>query len=189
MRTPAIAAALVAAALIVPAAASAKEIKEGTVCGASGCVDVTDRELLMALVDGGGISSEPPQAGPFYNVTVVMEAGPERHSIESQMVPSRDALRAGDGTWMALPAAAKLALDEVLAGEDVKPYPASGLIGAAPAPDPAPPAVAAEPGGLSWFQGFLVVGALILAAAGFLAISRGWRPSLRRRGAGTAPTS
>jgi hypothetical protein len=189
MRTPAIAAALVAAALalVVPAATSAKEIKEGTVCGASGCETVTDRELLMALVDGGGISSEPPQAGPFYRVEIVMAGEGEMHSFETQMVPSRDALRGDDGTWMQLPAAAKRALDQVV-GEDLEPYPASGLIGAAPAPDLAPPA--SDRGGLSWLQGGLVVGGLILLAAAVIVLSQGRRPSwLRRRGPGTAPTS
>lgn len=186
MRTPAIAAALAAAAfaLVVPATASAKEIKEGTVCGASGCETVTDRELLMALIDGGGISSEPPQAAGFYEVEIVMAAEAEQHTFETQMVPSRNALRGDDGTWMQLPAAAKRALNRVV-GDDLKPFPAVGLIGAAPAPDPAP-AAAAEPGGLSWFGGALVVGALVLAAAGFVALGRR-RPSLRRRGA--APQS
>jgi hypothetical protein len=188
MRIPAIAAALVAAALVVPAAAAAKEVKEGTVCGASGCRTVTDKDLLMALVDGGGIVSDPPQAGPFYEVTVVMEAGPEEHSFETQMVPSRDALRGADGTWMELPAAARRVLDRV-AGDDLAPFPAAGLTGAAPAPDPAP-AAAAESGGLSWIEGLLVVGALILLAAGFLAVWRRRRPGLRRRpGADVAPSS
>jgi hypothetical protein len=186
MRTAAIAAALVAAALILPASAAAKEIKEGIVCGASSCETVRDRDLLMALADGGGIPAEPPQAGPFYKVTIVMQAGPEQFSFDKQMVPSRDALRGDDGTWMQLPAASKRALNQVI-GEDLKPYPAAGLIGAAPAPDPAP-AAAAEPGGLSWLQGTLVVGALILLAAGFLTLGRR-RPSLRRRGAGAVPSS
>ena len=189
MRTPAIAAALAAAALVVPAAAAAKEVKEGTVCGASGCKTVTDKELLMSLVDGGGITSEPPQAGAFYKVTIVMAAGPEEHSFETQMVPSRDALRTDDGTWMELPAAAKSALASVT-GDELKPFPAAGLIGAAPAPDPArAPVAAAESGGLSWLEGSLVVGALILVAAGFLTFGRRRRPSLRRRGAGAAPSS
>lgn len=186
MRTPAIAAALVAAALIVPAAAAAKEIKEGTVCGASGCETVTDRELLMALVDGGDISSEPPQAAGFYEVEIVMVGEGEQHTFETQMVPSRNALRGDDGTWMQLPAAAKRALTTVV-GDDLKPFPAVGLIGAAPAPDPGPVA-AAEPGGLSLPEGLLVVGALVLVAAGFLMFGRR-RPSLRRRGAGAAPSS
>ena len=188
MRTPAIAAALVAAALVVPAAAAAKEIKEGTVCGASGCETVSDRELLMALIDGGGISSEPPQAAGFYEVEIVMVGEGEQHTFETQMVPSRNALRGDDGTWMELPAAAKSALTEVV-GDDLEPFPAVGLIGAAPAPDPAPVA-AADPGGLSWFHGALVLGALILLAVGLLVLSGGRRPSwLRRRGPGAAPTS
>jgi hypothetical protein len=113
-----------------------------------------------------------------------MAAPEEQHTFELQMVPSRNAVRGDDGAWTELPAAAKRALTEVV-GDDLKPIPGVGLIGAAPAPDPAPVA-AAEPGGLSWLEGLLVVGALIVVAAGFVALGRR-RPSLRRRG--TAPQS
>jgi hypothetical protein len=190
MRTPAIAAALVAAALIVPASAPAKGVKDGKVCGTGGCVTVTDEALLMALVDGGGISSDPPQAAPFYEVTITMLGGGREESFTTQMLPSRQALRGGDGTWMELPAAAESALKTV-AGDSLEPLPASQLEGAALPPARAPaPAPAPEPRGLSVLESILVLGALILIAAGFIAVGRGHRPALRRRpGADAAPSS
>jgi hypothetical protein len=186
MRTPAIAAALVAAALIVPATATAKELKEATVCGAGDCSTVTDKALVGALADGGN-PSDPPQAGPFYKVTIVMTAGDGDHSFETQMVPSRHAIRGADGIWMALPAHAEQALKSAI-GDGLEPFPASQLTGAAlPTPARAP---APDSRGLSPLQSILVLGGLILIAAGFIAVGRRHRPALRRRpGAGAAPSS
>lgn len=177
MRTPAIAAALAAAALVVPATAAAKGLKEGSVCGASGCRTVTDRGLLEALVDGGPPVRSVPRAGDFYEVTVVIGADGHEESFTTSMVPSRDALRGEDGTWMRLPAAAKDALRS--AAGDLAPLPASELTGAAPPPAvaTAPPA-APEAGGLSWFERVLL-GTPILIAAGLLGVRNCRRRALR----------
>jgi hypothetical protein len=184
MRTPAIAAALVAATLVVPATAAAKELKEATICGAGDCSTVTDKALVGALADGGN-PTDPPQAGPFYKVTIVMTAGDGDHSFDTQMVPSRHALRGADGLWMDLPPGAEAALRSAI-GDSLEPFPASRLSGAAlPAPARAP---AADPRGLSPIQSILVLAGLILIAAGFIAVGRGHRPALRRR-PGAAPSS
>jgi hypothetical protein len=186
MRTPAIAAALAAAALAIPATAVAKEIKQANVCGASACTTVKDRTLLESLVTDGGVTAAPP-AGAFYRVTIVLDTG-DGHSQDftTVMVPGRDAIQGEDGTWMDLPAATKAAL--LTAAGDLAPLPASKLTGAASAPAPRPAAAPPAPpddGGLSWFAR-LMLATPILIAAGLL-ISRRRPLALRRRPGPASP--
>jgi hypothetical protein len=53
-------AATVAAVLLAPALATAKEIKKATFCGASACRSITDAATLRRLVESGERRMPPP---------------------------------------------------------------------------------------------------------------------------------
>ena len=165
-------AAVAAIALAVAPAASAKEITKAEVCGAEGCraADRGDREVLV----NGGPSRTPPTAAPFYMVRFEVDTGEgrtERWGITA--VPERRALRAEDGTWLEMPPDVAAVITKLAAGR--RGFPASGLMGAAPPPEPRPAAPADTRSPL-WPEGVLI--ALVLAAGGF-GLARAVRESRR----------
>jgi hypothetical protein len=157
-------AAVVALALAAAPAAGAKEITKAEVCGADGCstAAAADRQIL----GNGGPSRTPPTAAPFYMVRIAVDAG-EGRTVRWEMtaVPERSALRADDGTWMEMPPDVAAAITKLAAGR--RGFPASGLMGAAPPPEPRP-AAAADSGSPLWPDGVLI--ALVLAAGGVVLV-------------------
>jgi hypothetical protein len=153
-------AAVAALALAAAPAAVAKEIKEAQMCGADGCTTVDDggdREILV----NGGPPRTPPAAAPFYNLRIVVDTGGgHSESLDIAAVPERRALRGADGMWMEMPPEMVTVVTKLAAGH--RALPASGLIGAAPAPEPR--SAAADTGSSFWPEGVLI--ALVLAAAG-----------------------
>ena len=166
-------AAVAALALAAVPAASAKEITKAEVCGADGCSAAGggDREVLA----NGGPPRTPPTAAPFYVVRIAVDGGGgHRESWEMTAVPARRAQRAADGTWIDMPPDVAAVITKLTA--DHRPFPASGLTGAAPPPKPHP-APAAGRGSSLWPEGVLI--ALVLAAGGAVfvrAVRRSRRP-------------
>jgi hypothetical protein len=166
-------AAVAAVTLAAAPAAPAKEITKAQVCGADGCAAAAggDRQTLA----NGGPTRMPPTAAPFYAVRIAVDSG-ERHTTnwETIAVPERHALRADDGTWLELPPDVEAVITKLSA--DLRPFPASGLIGAAPPPKPHP---AASDNPL-WPEGVLI--ALAAAIGGVLLVraatrARRFRPA------------
>jgi hypothetical protein len=185
--------AVLAAALLVPSAAGAKELSAATVCGAHRCATFHDRDTLQALAEGGNATTAPKRRAPFYSMrfTVKVEGASDGHwSIA--YVPSAGLIRAGeegDYSWMDVAPAGRRALARVTRG--LSPFPAGKLPRVAPeppidegvivppAPAPKPPTAAPDTGG-SFPWGIVAP----LVAAGTAAGVALWR--LRRRG-GEAP--
>jgi hypothetical protein len=149
-------AAVAALALAVAPAAPAKEITKAEVCGAGGCASVDDADGRFALMEGGPPRT-PPTAAPYYEVNIEMDYRGGAFSYTA--VPERRAYRA-DGTWYEMTPAMVVLVAKVTARR--RAFPAAGLIGAAPAPEPRP--AAADSGNLLWPEGVLI--GLVLAAAG-----------------------
>ena len=70
------------------------------------------------------------------------------------MPPRHRAVRYEDGAWYQMTAQQAALIRKSTAGAE--PYPAAGLIDAAPAPDPKPAAVASDGGSLLWPEGVLL---------------------------------
>ena len=158
--------AVAVAALALAPAALAKEIKQAQVCGSDGCAavdDSSDREVLV----NGGPPRTPPTAAPFYVVRLTVDEG-NGHSfrIRNEAVPLQRALRGDDGTWMEMPESMYRLIARKTAHH--RAYPASSLVGAAPARPERREAAVADDNGL-WPEG--VVFALVLAAAGMLGLA------------------
>ena len=154
-------AAVAVLALAAAPAASAKEIAKAEVCGADGCSTASgdDRQVLGQ----GGASRTPPAAAPFYMVRIEVDTGAgHTERWEMTAVPERRALRAEDGTWLEMPPEVAAVIAKLTAGR--RGFPASGLMGAAPRPAPAPDA-----GSPLWPQGVLI--ALAVAVGGMFFVS------------------
>ena len=159
------------AALIAAPAASAKEITKAEVCGADGCAAAVggDRQTL----GNGGPTRTPPTAAPFYMVRIAVDTG-EGHTTSWEMtaVPERHALRADDGTWLEMTPDVGAVIAKLIAGK--RGFPASGLMGAAPPPQPHP-APAAGPGNALWPEGVLIALALAMGGGLLVRAARGSR--------------
>jgi hypothetical protein len=123
---------LVLAFALAPAAAAAKEPVSATVCGASDCRTVTDKDSLEALI-GGGAPSDPPKAGSgWYSVRIAIkvEEGRREH-FSLVVVPSAGLMRAGDASegysWMEATPSGVREYRRVTRG--VEAFPASALRG------------------------------------------------------------
>jgi hypothetical protein len=83
--------------------AAAKEVVAAKVCGASHCRTADDRDVLLA-VQQGGAPTDPPAAAPYYRVKVTFRAERERVVIPMVVVPDAGVMRAGTAaegyTWM-----------------------------------------------------------------------------------------
>ena len=164
-------AAVAALILALAPAAAAKEITKAEVCGPGGCARVGDEAGRAALMEGGSPRTPPP-AAPYYEVRMEMDHGGEDVGTFSfAAVPEQRAFRADDGAWYEMPPEMVALVGKVAAGE--RPFPASGLIGAA-APPPEPRAAAADTGNRLWPEGVLIAAAL--AAAGLLLVRASRRP-------------
>lgn len=157
-------AAVAALALVAAPAATAKEITRAEVCGADGCSSAAaaDREVL----GNGGPPRTAPTAAPFYTVRITVDHR-EGASVGWEMtaVPERHALRAEDGTWLDMPPDVAAVITKLAAGH--RPFPASGLTGAAPPPKPHP-AATSDTGGSLWPEAVLI--ALVLTAGGVVVV-------------------
>ena len=157
----AVAALALALAVAVAPAALAKEITKAEVCGTGGCASVDD-EAGRAVLLNGGPPRTPPTAGPYYNVRMEMaHEGEDVGAFTLVAVPDKRAYRADDGAWYEMPSEMTALVTKVTAG--YKAFPAAGLIGAAPAPEPRP-AAAADSGSPLWPEGVLIALALAVAA-------------------------
>ena len=173
MRRMLVLAAAAALALAAAPAAVAKEITSAEVCGSGGCTAVTGEADRMALMSGGAPVASP-QAAPYYGVRARMDHGDESATIRYVTVPSRNAVRYDDGAWYEMTLEQAALIKKVAAGQ--KPFPAAGLIGAAPPPDPKPQPVADADSPL-WPEGVIIALIAIAAAAGIVRVSGRYRPA------------
>jgi hypothetical protein len=167
-------AAVAAVTLAAAPSAPAKEISKAQVCGADACAAAAlgDRQTLA----NGGPTRTPPTAAPFYTVRIAVDTGERRTTNwETTAVPERRALRADDGTWLEMPADVEAVITKLTA--DLRPFPASGLVGAAPPPKSHPAAASDSP---LWPEGVLI--ALAVAVGGVFLVraatgARRFRPA------------
>ena len=158
-------AAVAALTLAAAPAAPAKEITKAEVCGADGCSAAAgaDRQALA----NGGPSRTPPTAAPFYTVRFAVDTGEGRtERWEMTAVPERRALRAEDGNWLDMTPDVEAIITKLAA--ERRPFPASGLMGTAPPPEPRPAPAADTGGSPLWPEGVLI--ALVLAAGGVVVV-------------------
>jgi hypothetical protein len=136
----------------------------------------------MTIVDGGPPRT-PPTEAPYWEVRVTMvmsaeETGgtEEEHAWSFAAVPSKDAARGEDGTWMQPPPEATTLVKEY--SEGIEPYPASHMVGWAPPHEPQPaPASASDGDSPLWPEGVLVALAALVVAAVIVRFSGRWRPA------------
>ena len=163
-------AAVAALALAAAPAAPAKEITKAEVCGAGGCASVADETARMALMEGGPART-PPTAAPYYEVHMEMDHGEEVGTFRLAAMPDQRAFRADDGAWYEMTPEMAALVTKVAAGE--RPFPAAGLIGAAPTPEPRP--AAADARSLLWPEVVLMALALAAGAVFLVRAARGSR--------------
>ena len=126
-----------ALALAAAPAAGAKEISNAEVCGTAGACQTVDGEASrMALMTASGRSIAPPPRAPYYDVRAEYSHGDQHQWVSYVAVPRHRAVRYEDGAWYEMTAEQAALIRESTAGAE--PYPAAGLIDAAPAPDPSP---------------------------------------------------
>jgi hypothetical protein len=173
MRRMLVLAAAAALALAAAPAAVAKEITKAQVCGPDACSNVTDEEG-RAILTNGGPPRTPPTAAPYYDVRLTVDEGEHQATWGFVAVPERNAARAEDGTWMEMPPEMSALITKV-AG-DHKPFPAAGLVGAAPPPDPQPQPVADADSPL-WPEGVIIALMAVAAALLIVRFSGRYRPA------------
>jgi hypothetical protein len=172
-------AAVAALALAAAPATGAKEISRAEVCGTAGaCQTVDDEGSRMQLMTASGRSIPPPPEAPYYDVRAEYRHGDQSQWVSYVAVPRHDAVRYQDGAWYEMTAEQAALIGKATAGAE--PYPAAGLVGAAPPADPKPAAAASGDGSLLWPWGVLL--AIALAAAGATAAARTATHGWRRRG-------
>jgi hypothetical protein len=121
-------------ALVLPlalaGAAEAKEVVSAKVCGASDCRTTKDRDVLVALSEGGG-PAQPPGAGSFYRVELTVRGDGELFTFPVVIVPDAGLMRGGteaEGyTWMAVSPKAVGEFRQIARG--LEPVPAARLAG------------------------------------------------------------
>jgi hypothetical protein len=162
--------------LVFAGYASAKDIQNAVVCGASGCQETEHGSQLQWLAEVGD-SSGPPGAAAFYTVRVLVnEDNGQRETLRGLYVPSRNRVGAmPDGSqvvkWFeALPQYVKAV---AAIAPDVKPYPPSRF-------PTSPTSLLARPApadhGWSFFLAVGLAGAVALAGTGALLVRGGrWR--------------
>ena len=88
----------VLAVLALAAPAAAKELTQATLCGADGCISLSDRATLRELPTGGERRAEQPPPSPYYAVELVVEHERERNEVVMWWIPSRNLLAANRET-------------------------------------------------------------------------------------------
>jgi hypothetical protein len=130
-----------AAALLLPATASAKEIEKVVVCGAAGCQTVDHPG--HAIADGGTGGGRIPPPGPYYSVELfVGDDGDVHESWTIYYVPRAGMIsypgEGGDFVWSKLPASTAALYRRATAG--LVPFPTprfrSILVGGRAVTDP-----------------------------------------------------
>jgi LPXTG-motif cell wall-anchored protein len=175
------------AALALPSAASAKEVRSLTVCGTDGCEKVTDHAALKGFMEGGYETLSPEEPGPFFNVKVAMrDEGEDAGGWTVQYLRAANLIRAeaeyGKDVWTRPAGVTAEALRDAARG--LQPYPAEKL-GPVREPPPAavedPPARVSRPasgGGSSHLAlaGGGATAAIVLLAGGLVARRRRRHP-------------
>lgn len=180
--------------LAVAAPAGAKEPVRAKVCGASDCVEVKDRSLLFAMVEGGPPGPPPRSGAPWYRATILIDADGHRESFSLAAEPRRGYSRSrpdGAFVWMRMTGSGQVAWRRVTRG--LEPRPASDLRGLeTPAPGTAaaarvdevvePPADPASSDSPAWR--WIATAA---AGIGLIGIVAAWLRRRRRRGGAATP--
>ena len=116
---------VLAAALLLPATAGAKEIEKVVVCGAAGC-ETVDRPG-QAIANGGSGGGRIPPPGPYYSVEIFVGDGQGAHdswtiyyASDARMISF--AGEGGDYVWSELPAGTAALYRKATAG--LEPFPA-----------------------------------------------------------------
>jgi hypothetical protein len=122
--------------VLLPAAATAKNVQSATICGASGCHQAMDADVSEALEAGATPALPPAHGAPWYRVRARMGGDGERGALRLAIVPSRRLVRGccspgGGYVWRRMTAAGKRAYARLTRLLD--PFPASSLRGVAPA--------------------------------------------------------
>jgi hypothetical protein len=129
------------AALLLSAPAVAKEPTGAKLCGPDECATVTDRGLLLELVDEGGPDAPAPAPGPYYELE--LEVDGHAGAVPLWYVPGANVVRQGDAeypplSWKSLGPAAAARLEQAVDG--VAPFrvpaPTGARIGGRPVDDP-----------------------------------------------------
>ena len=128
-----------AALVLLPAAASAKEVVKAQVCGSGKCVDVS-RAIAMDLMDGGPPTDPPKEAAPFFTARLWIAVGDGKtQRFDTAFVPRYGLMRGDDGTWMDAPVQTETAFKRGARGLQASPASDLGPLPAATAaPRPAP---------------------------------------------------
>ena len=153
--------------LALTADAAAKEVVSAKVCGVSGCEEVTDRDSLLALQEGGPPTSPPGKSSAFYRARLAVIGDHDeifRFSIE--LVPDLGLIKGEDGTWMAVSTAAVTEFRRMTRGLD--PFPAARLGGVAAPTKEASAPVSDDAPVWPWIAGGLV----LLAGLAYLVATR-----------------
>jgi hypothetical protein len=178
---------LLLALMLVPAAGAAAKFSSARVCGLSDCraVDVTaDRTLLpileTAFSRGPAFTAKPPEASPWYRVTLCPFRCSSRDAITLKVLPTAGYEYAWRGWeqrrrgWAKLDEPAADVYRRVTSG--LEPFPASHLVAiGAEAPDPS-----SQGGAPTW--AWVAIGAVV-AVLGISSLGwrRGWRRSALAR--------
>jgi hypothetical protein len=176
--------AIVTAALVVAAPASAKQVSEALACDADDCRAVVARGELRAL-DDRAPAATPDRPAPFHRIRMtITHGGTDEYRFTIAYVPSLNLVRdhmpdTGEYLWSTPSPRSKRAFDRLTRG--LEPVPARMLRGTAPATPrhavPAPPAASDDAGSPPWY---LVLVPALVALGGAVWAFR------RRRGVTTA---
>jgi hypothetical protein len=123
---------IAALALVLPAAAAAKELSAATVCGAKGCT--TFQRPSMELAGGGdGFTERAAAPGPYYTVKLAVDADGHREAWTIFYVPGAEMVVYRDETgrtaFERLSGDPRLAFHRYTRG--IAPFPAPTITGAA----------------------------------------------------------
>jgi hypothetical protein len=178
------------AALVLAAAAEAKEVSAAKVCGASGCLTTEDEDQLRGIPLGGDAPVEPPPTGEFYWIDVTVDEGRQDHHFGFYYVPAARRI-GGNGEYPGslswFPVYDSPVLDELVKG--IEPFPAlESWPTAVKSPGQLPVATEATDEGRSWLPWAILAAAIVAAGAvvAVIAAVRRREPEAGARGATTA---
>jgi hypothetical protein len=173
--------AVVAAAALVPAAATAKNLQAMRICGADACIDVPKDQLDIGLVEGGSTAMAPDRAEPWYRVRVTVGGGGGHDSWQLAALPRSGYFSTGRGaahSWISMPTATAAAYRRLT--RELRPIPAAQLplrvAASGPSDRAAPVAPADDQGGGHGIAVAGVIGGAVLLGAVALKAWRRRRP-------------